>query len=134
MCKNVFWENIVMKYSWKVSFLVFFHQFQWVPLENKSQGRMRVWSDEEKVQSSKKPPYRPEMMCKIVRASSFLWNFGLSSGDNKEYCPDDYVISRLKLRCFQKNHRDAGILKNALFRMLTSRSFFPGNWNQSEVC
>ena len=41
---------------------------------------------------TKRPDYSPEMMCKIVRACSFLWNFGLLSGDNKGYCPEDYVI------------------------------------------
>ena len=41
---------------------------------------------------TKKPDYSPDVMCKIVRACSFLWNFGLITGDNKGYCPDDYVI------------------------------------------
>ena len=41
---------------------------------------------------TKKPDYSLEMMCKIVCACSFLWNFGILTGDNKGYCPDDFVI------------------------------------------
>ena len=40
----------------------------------------------------KKPDYTPDMMCKIVRACSFLWNFGIITGDNKGYCPEDFII------------------------------------------
>ena len=32
------------------------------------------------------------MMCKITKACAFLWNFGIMTGDNKGYSPDEYVI------------------------------------------
>ena len=41
---------------------------------------------------TKRPDYSPEMMCKIVHACSFLWNFGILTGDNKGYAPEDFVI------------------------------------------
>ena len=41
---------------------------------------------------TKKPDYDPIMMCKIVRACTFLWNFGLLCADNKGYCPDEFII------------------------------------------
>ena len=41
---------------------------------------------------TKKQDYTPEMMCKIVRACAFLWNFGILTGDNKGYCPEDFII------------------------------------------
>ena len=36
--------------------------------------------------------YQPEEVVHIVRACVFLWNFGLITGDNEGYHPDDYVI------------------------------------------
>ena len=36
--------------------------------------------------------YQPEVLCDVIRACAFLWNFGLLSGDNKGYDPDTYVV------------------------------------------
>ena len=36
--------------------------------------------------------YQPEVVSLIIKACCFLWNFGLLTGDNKGYDPDQYVI------------------------------------------
>ena len=41
---------------------------------------------------TKKPDLNPVTMCKIVRACAFLWNFGIMTGDNKGYSPDEYIV------------------------------------------
>ena len=37
--------------------------------------------------------YQPEVVCNVIKACCFLWNFGLLSGDNKGYDPDQYVVA-----------------------------------------
>ena len=37
--------------------------------------------------------YQPEVVCDIIKSCVFLWNFGLLSGDNKGYDPDEYVVT-----------------------------------------
>ena len=36
--------------------------------------------------------YQPEVVCDIIKACCFLWNYGLLTGDNKGYDPDEYVV------------------------------------------
>ena len=36
--------------------------------------------------------YQPEVVCDIIKACCFLWNYGLLTGDNKGYDPDKYVV------------------------------------------
>ena len=36
--------------------------------------------------------YQPWKVCKIIKACGFFWNFGILTGDNKGYDPDEYVI------------------------------------------
>ena len=36
--------------------------------------------------------YQPDSVCNIIKACAFLWNWGIITGDNKGYHPDDYVI------------------------------------------
>ena len=37
--------------------------------------------------------YQPRKVCKIIKACGFLWNFGILTGYNKGYNPDDYIIA-----------------------------------------
>ena len=37
--------------------------------------------------------YQPERVTDIIKACGFLWNFGILTGDNKGYNPDDFVIN-----------------------------------------
>ena len=41
---------------------------------------------------SKRPDLKPNAMVDVVRACVFLWNFGLITGDNKGYNPEEYVM------------------------------------------
>ena len=36
--------------------------------------------------------YQPEVVCDVIKACAFLWNFGLLTGDNKGYDPDKYIV------------------------------------------
>ena len=45
-------------------------------------------------------------MCLIICACCFLWNFGLITGDNAGYDPDNYVVP-------QKDELDACIMAMA---------------------
>ena len=37
--------------------------------------------------------YQPSVVCQIIKACCFLWNFGLVTGDNKGYDPDTYIVN-----------------------------------------
>ena len=37
--------------------------------------------------------YQPEVVCNVIKACCFLWNFGLLTGDNKGYDPDQFVVA-----------------------------------------
>ena len=50
--------------------------------------------------------YEPKKVCHIIRACYFLWNFGLITGDNAGYDPDNYVVP-------QKDELDAHIMAMA---------------------
>ena len=36
--------------------------------------------------------YQPWKVCKIIKVCGFLWNFGILTGDNKGYDPDEFII------------------------------------------
>ena len=36
--------------------------------------------------------YQPSLVCDVIKACCFLWNFGLITADNKGYGPDTYVV------------------------------------------
>ena len=36
--------------------------------------------------------YQPSEVCHIIKACAFLWNFGLITGDNIGYDPDEFVV------------------------------------------
>ena len=40
----------------------------------------------------KRPDLKPNAMVDVVHACVFLWNFGLITGDNKGYNPEEYVM------------------------------------------
>ena len=40
----------------------------------------------------KRPDLDPEHMVTVIRACVFLWNFGLITGDNKGYSPEEFVV------------------------------------------
>ena len=42
---------------------------------------------------SVKSHYQPDAVCNVIKAVSFLWNFGLLSSDNKGYDPDMFVVT-----------------------------------------
>ena len=42
---------------------------------------------------SKRPDLSPTMMIQVVKATAFLWNFGLLCRDNEGYNPEDYVVT-----------------------------------------
>ena len=42
---------------------------------------------------SKHPDLSTNMMCEVVKACVFLWNFGLICRDNEGYNPDEYVVT-----------------------------------------
>ena len=37
--------------------------------------------------------YQPEVVCDVIKSCMFLWNFGLLSGDNKGYKPENYIVT-----------------------------------------
>ena len=37
--------------------------------------------------------YQPAEVCHIVKACGLLWNFGLLTGDNVGYDPDEYIVT-----------------------------------------
>ena len=47
---------------------------------------------------AKRPDLKPDEMVHVVRACVFLWNFGLITGDNKGYNPEEYMITARKIR------------------------------------
>lgn len=36
--------------------------------------------------------YQPPEVCHIVKACGFLWNFGILTGDNAGYDPDQFIV------------------------------------------
>ena len=58
--------------------------------------------------------YQPETVSLIIKACCFLWNFGLLTGDNKGYNPDQYVVDEhdklnRKLLCPAGNDSKSGL-------------------------
>ena len=41
--------------------------------------------------------YQLEIVCNVIKACVFLWNFGLLTGDNKGYDPNLYVVKDAEL-------------------------------------
>ena len=42
---------------------------------------------------SKRPDLDPKQMITVIRACVFLWNFGIITGDNKGYSPEEFVVA-----------------------------------------
>ena len=69
--------------------------------------------------------YQPEIVCHVIKACVFLWNFGLLTGDNKGYDPDQYIVEdedklERQLVQIQLNDKDSGtarreVVKNYLW-------------------
>ena len=69
--------------------------------------------------------YQPEFVCNIIKACAFLWNFGLLTGDNKGYDPDQYAVpNHAELNATLENDSNGGfarreILKKYLWKQKT---------------
>ena len=67
--------------------------------------------------------YQPKEVCEIVKACGFLWNFGILTGDNIGYDPDEFEVENddeLKADLEQNATRGAVFRRNTLCRYLWS--------------
>ena len=73
--------------------------------------------------------YQPDIVCNVIKACVFLWNFGLLTGDNIGYNPDQYVIEdadELDQKLSEVADKESGqarheVLKNYLWQHKTQR-------------
>ena len=65
--------------------------------------------------------YQPAEVCHIVKACGFLWNFGLLTGDNKGYDPDDFIVENgVELKTDLQSTTGGVFRRNTLCRYLWS--------------
>ena len=65
--------------------------------------------------------YQPAEVCHIVKACGFLWNFGLLTGDNVGYDPDEFIMEDGAELKNELNATTGGVLRrNTLSRYLWS--------------